>query len=94
MSRHRNSLVEAPRLLLLEVMLTKQHCSNPEKKLLETSMSCNGQMVHHESILLSMLATPHILERQLAVEIIFKIREGGPRDWDTSGGIRPFKVAR
>ena len=57
LSRHKNLLVEAPRLLLLEVMLTKRYCSMPEQLLLETSISFNGQMGHHESILLAMLAS-------------------------------------
>ena len=31
-------------------------------------------------------------ERQVAVEVIFRIREEGPKEWGTSSGIRPFKV--
>ena len=93
LSRHKNLLVEAPRLLLLEVMLTKRYCSMPEQLLLETSVSFNGQMGHHESILLAMLASPDMEERRLAVEVILRIREEGPREWSTASGIRPFKVA-
>ena len=94
MAKHRNLFVEAPRVLLLEVMLTKQRCSAPERMLLEKSMSFNGQMAHHESILLAMLASPHTEERKLAVEVIFRIREEGPKEWSSSSGIRPFKVGR
>ena len=92
MAKHRNSFVEAPRLLLLEVMLTKKHCSAPEQALLQTSLSTNGQMAHHESVLLAMLASPHCEERRRAVEIIFRIREEGPKAWGNFGGIKPFKV--
>ena len=81
-------------MLLLEVMLTKQRCSAPERMLLEKSMSFNGQMAHHKRILLAMLASPHTEERKLAVEVIFRIREEGPKEWSNSSGIRPFKVGR
>ena len=91
-SRHKNLLTEAPRLLLLEVMLTRKYCSKPDQMLLKTSISCNGQMGHHESVLLAMLASPCKEERALAVEVIFEIREQGPREWGTASGIRPFKV--
>ena len=36
--KHRNSFLEAPRVLLLEVMLSSKHCSFPERTLLATSM--------------------------------------------------------
>lgn len=91
MAKHRNTYTEAPRLLLLEVMLTKMRCSNPEKALLKSSLTTNGQMAHHESILISMLASPHYEERRQAVDTIFRIRAEGPRGWG-SQGIRPFKV--
>ena len=94
LSRHKNLLTEAPRLLLLEVMLTRKFCSLPEKILLKTSISYNGQMGHRESVLLAMLASPFKEERSLAVQVIFAIREQGPREWDTTSGIRPFKVTR
>ena len=90
--KHRNSMVMAPKVLLLEVMLTSKHCSNPEKTMLSTSMSFNGQMGHHESVLLSMLASSSPEERELAVNTIFNIREMGPIQWKTPTGLRPFKV--
>ena len=89
-AKHRNSFQEAPRLLLLEVMLTKLRCSPPEQALLKVSMSTNGQMAHHESIILAMLASPHSEERKRAVDIIFRIRQEGPKAW--ARGVRPFKV--
>ena len=42
LSRHKNLLTEAPRLLLLEVMLTRKFCTLPEKILLKTSISLQG----------------------------------------------------
>ena len=49
LSRHKNLLTEAPRLLLLEVMLTRKHCTMPEQVLLKSSISCNGQIGHQEN---------------------------------------------
>ena len=92
MVKHRNSMVQAPRVLLLEVMLTKKHCTNPESALLADSLSFNGQMAHHESILLAMLASNEVEERKLAIDIIFRIRERGPVTWEVTGNVRPFKV--
>ena len=90
--KQHNLFLEAPRALLLEVMLTAQHCSYPERTLLSSSMSTNGQMSHPESVLPSMLASTSAEERRRAVDIIFSIREQGPRVWDTPTGVRPFKV--
>ena len=87
-----NLFIEAPRALLLEVMLTAKHCSYPERTLLSSSMSPNGQMAHPESVLPSMLASTNPEERRRAVDIIFSIREQGPRVWDAPTGVRPFKV--
>ena len=90
--KHHNLFVEAPVALLLEVRLTSKYCSYPERTLLATSMSTNGQMCHPESVLPSMLASSKEEERRKAVNIIFSIREQGPRVWDTNSGVRPFKV--
>ena len=90
--KRKNRLVMGPRMLLLEVMLTRKHCSNPEKTLLEASISYNGQMAHPENILLAMLASPNPSERKKAVEIIFRVREKGPLTWESPSGVRPFKV--
>jgi hypothetical protein len=79
MAKHRNTVVEGPRLLLLETMLINKYCSNPEKMMLATSISINGQMAHHETILLSLLASPLSEDRDLAINIIFGIRELGQR---------------
>ena len=49
---------------------------------------------HHKSILLSLLASPEVEDRQLAVNTIFTIREQGPRTWNTPSGQRPFQVTR
>ena len=88
LSRHKKLLTEAARLILLEVRLTNKHCTEPERVLLKTSISCNGQMAHQENVLLAILASPCREERAQAVEQIFHIREEGPR----ASGIRPFKV--
>ena len=87
-----NSLVLSPRVLLLEVMLTRKFCSYPEKTLLLHSLSHNGQMAHPENVLLAMLSSPNSFERKQAVETIMKIRAQGPVDWDQPSGVRPFKV--
>ena len=92
MSKHRNSFQQAPRVLLLEVMLTEKFCTVPEKTLLKTSMSTNGQMCHPENVLLSMLGSDTRKEREEAVNVIMGIRERGPVQWDTVTGVRPFKV--
>ena len=91
--KHHNLFVEAPVALLLEVRLTSKYCSYPERTLLATSMSNNDQMCHPESVLPSMLASSKAEERKRAVDIIFSIREQGPRVWDTNSGVRPFKVS-
>ena len=92
LAKRENSLVLAPRMLLLEVMLTRKFCSYPEKTLLKTSLSTNGQMAHPENVLLAMLASPDTRERKEAVDIVMKIRELGPVVWDSPSGVRPFKV--
>ena len=93
MIKHLNRFVDAPRLLLLEVMLSSKHCSYPEKTLLATSLSHNGQMAHPENVLVSMLASPMAEDRKTAVDIIFAIRAKGPLVWKTKSGQRPFKVS-
>ena len=87
-----NRLEATPSMLLMEVMLTKKHCSNPEQTLLAKSMSFNGQMAHPELVLLGMLASSNFSERKRAVEIIFRVRSRGPIKWKTPSGVRPFKV--
>ena len=74
------------------MILSSKHCSFPERTLLATSMSFNGQMAHHESVLLALLASTKLEERELAINIVFRIRMMGPRRWDTPTGVRPFKV--
>ena len=59
-----NRLEATPSMLLMEVMLTKKHCSNPEQTLLAKSMSFNGQMAHPELVLLGMLASSNFSERK------------------------------
>jgi hypothetical protein len=88
----KNRMEDGSRLLLLELMLAKKYLSNPEITMLKSSMDFNGQYCHHESILVSLLASPIAEERKLAVETIFRIREEGPKVWKTSSGQRPFKV--
>lgn len=92
LSKHRNSFQQAPRILLLEAMLTEKFCTMPEKTLLAVSMSTNGQMAHPENVLLSMLGSDSREEREEGVDIIMDIRERGPVVWDTESGVRPFKV--
>ena len=92
LSKQMNRLEAAPSMLLLEVKLTKKHCSYPERTLLATSISFNGQMAHPESILLAMLASTSSCERERAVELIFRVRSRGPIEWETPAGVRPFKV--
>ena len=93
--KHLIRFVDAPRVLLLEVMLGSKHCSYPEKTLLATSLSHNGQMAHPENVLVSMLASPMAEDRKTAVDIIFAIRAKGPGPlvWKTKSGQRPFKVS-
>ena len=91
-AKEMNRFEHGPRLLLLELMLAKKHCSQPEFTMLKSSLDFNGQNGHHESILVSLLASPELEDRQLAVNTIFTIREQGPRTWNTPSGQRPFKV--
>ena len=79
---------------LLELMLARKHCTKPEFTMLKTSFDFNGQFGHHESILVSLLASPEVEDRQLAINTIFTIREQGPRTWNTPSGQRPFQVTR
>ena len=72
-AKKQNSLCLAPRMLLLEVMLIKKFCSEPEKALLKDSLSQNGQMAHPENVLLALLASPDLTERKCAVDIIMKV---------------------
>ena len=62
-------------LLLLELMLTRKHCTKPKFTMLKTSFDFNRQFGHHESIPVSLLASPEAEDRQLAVNTIFTIRE-------------------
>ena len=91
-AKQMNRMEHGPRLLLLEVMLAKKHCTYPEFTMVKASLDYNGQYAHHEAILVSLLASPKPEDRQLAVDTIFSIREQGPRQWDTPTGQRPFKV--
>ena len=92
LTKKMNKLEATPRMLLMEVMLIQKHCSYPERTLLATSISFNGQMAHPELVLLGMLSSTSSAERKRAVEIIFKVRSRGPIKWDTPTGVRPFKV--
>ena len=94
MAKEMNRFEHGPRLLLLELMLARKHCTKPEFTRLKTSFDFNGQFGHHESILVSLLASPEVEDRQLAINTIFTIREQGPRTWNTPSGQRPFQVTR
>ena len=91
-SKIRNTCVEGPRLLLLETILTRVHCSYSERSALYPSLNTNGQYCHPENVLLSLLASPVENERRQAIDIIFLIRLRGPVQWNTPSGKRPFKV--
>jgi hypothetical protein len=93
-AKRKNKMVDGPRLLLLELLLSKKYCTYPEFTVLKSSMDYNGQYAHHESILVSLLASTNMEERQLGVDTIFKIREQGPKRWNTPTGQRPFKVRK
>ena len=82
LARKANSLVLAPRVLLLEVMLTRKFCRYPEKTLLLNFLSHNGQMAHPENVLLALLSSRNSFEREKAVETTMKIRVQGPMDWN------------
>ena len=90
-SRHLNLVTVAPRLLLLEVMVTRRSCSKPEQELLEKSISFNGQMGHQESVLLVMQSSPNMEERCIAVAVSLRIRGDGPMKWTTVSRITLFK---
>ena len=60
--------------------------------MLATSILFNGQFAHHKSILLTLLASHKADEREMAINIIFGIRERGPVEWDTPTGVQPFKI--
>ena len=91
-SKLKNQMEDGSRLLLLEMMLAKKHCSNPEFSVLKDSMDHNGQFGHPENILVSLLSSTQAEERRKAVDIIFDIRERGPQVWKTPTGQRSFKV--
>ena len=88
LARKANSLVLAPRVLLLEVMLPRKFYSYPEKTLLLNFLSHNGQMAHPENVLLALLSSRNSFERKKAVETIMKIRVQGPVDCDQSSGVK------
>ena len=92
LARKANYLVLAPRVLLLEVMLTRKFCRYPEKTLLLNFLSHSRQMAHPENVLLALLSSRNSFERKKAVETIMKIRVQGPVDWDQPSGVEPFKV--
>ena len=91
-SKLKNRMEDGSRLLLLEMMLAKKYCSDPEFSLLKESMNHNGQFGHPENILVSLLSSTQADERRKAVNIIFDIRERGPQVWNTPTGQRSFKV--
>ena len=93
-AKEMNRFNHGPRLLLMELMLARKHCTKHEFTVFKTSFDFNGQFGHHESILVSLLASHEVEDRQLAVDTIFTIREQGPRTWYTPSGQRPFQVTK
>ena len=65
----------APKFFLLQVMHGKKFLNQVELEALNASLDTNGQMAHHENILLCLLCSDEYEERKLAIEIILKIRE-------------------
>ena len=84
------SFFMAPKLLLLEAMLSRKHLSTDELLKVSKSLDINGQMVHHENIILCCLSSPDSEDRTLGVETILRIRhKAGSRQLPETG-IRPF----
>ena len=70
----------APKLFLLQVMNGKKFLNDIEIDALNSSLDTNGQMAHHENILLCLLCSDEYDERKMAVDIILKIRQRGAGD--------------
>ena len=79
----------APKLLLLEAMLSKKHLSDDELRTVSKSLDINGQMGANENIILCCLSSPDSEERTLGVETILRIRHKGSVQLPKTG-IRPF----
>ena len=64
-----------PRLLFLEAQLANRYLNKKELEALQHSLNTNGQMAHHENLLLAMVHSDDEKERQMAVSNILRIRE-------------------
>ena len=72
--RQRNLLLEGPRHLLSIITRIKSSCTEGEVDMLTPHVQFNGYFGQYEVVLASMLASSHMEERELALNIIKKIR--------------------
>ena len=73
--RQRNLLLEGPRHLLSIITRIKSSCTEGEVDMLTPHVQFNGYFGQYEVVLASMLASSHMEERELALNIIKKIRK-------------------
>ena len=92
-AKHRNNAKDGPTLLLQEIMAVRVHCNAKERKIIESSIQRNGFCAHHESVLVTLLSSDTMEDRQSAINLIRSIRQREPTDWSSSPtGQRPYKV--
>ena len=71
--RQRNLLLEGPRHLLSIITRIKSSCTEGEVDMLTPHVQLNGYFGQYEVVLASMLASRHMEERELALNIIRKL---------------------
>jgi hypothetical protein len=73
--RQRNLLLEGPWHLLSIITRIRSFCTVEEVDMLTPHIQFNGYFGQHEVVLASMLASSHREERELALNIIKKLRD-------------------
>ena len=85
-----NKRFSGPQLLLKETCLARKFLSPDEFQVLMVSLNRNGEFAHPENILLGLLCSESLDERQLGVDLILKIRNK-PRGRGRKAWPRKFR---
>ena len=94
-AKHFNRAEEGPKLLLSEIRAVRIHCTEEEAEVLQASVQQNGFYAHHENVLLTLLSSDEVNDRQFAVNTIKTIRSKlSKKRGKGKKSIRVFKVPK
>ena len=91
---HFHGAEEGSRILLQEVKAVRLHCLEMELDIIQPVIKTNGFFGHGENVLISLLCSSAMEDREYAVNVIKDIRESEKKEKKSRARkkVRPFKV--